>query len=54
MKDLWDAIHYKNSGWKNIIILGEAKTYSSKYKFATAFSDALNSIINTYKEHRES
>ena len=22
------------------------------YKFATAFSDALNSIVNTYKEHR--
>lgn len=47
-----DAIHYKIQDGKNIIILGEAKTYSSKYKFATAFSDALNSIINTYKEHR--
>lgn len=29
-----------------------SKTYSSNYKFATAFSDALNSIVNTYKEHR--
>lgn len=47
-----DAIHYKIQDAKNIIILGEAKTYSSNYKFATAFSDALNSIINTYKEHR--
>lgn len=47
-----DAIHYKIQDGKNIIILGEAKTYSSKYKFATAFSDALDSIIKTYKEHR--
>ena len=47
-----DAIHYKIQDAKNIIILGEAKTYSSNYKFATAFSDALNSIVNTYKEHR--
>ena len=35
-----DAIHYKIQDAKNIIILGEAKTYSSNYKFATAFSDA--------------
>lgn len=47
-----DAIHYKIQDGKNIIILGEAKTYSSKYKFATAFSDALDSIIKTYKEHK--
>ena len=33
-------------------MLGEAKTYTSKYKFAEAFSDALESIINTYKKHR--
>lgn len=47
-----DAIHYKIQDGKNIIILGEAKTYSSKYKFAKAFEDAINSIVNTYKEHR--
>ena len=47
-----DAIHYKIKDEKNIIILGEAKTYSSKYKFGTAFADALDSIVNTYKEHR--
>lgn len=47
-----DAIHYNIISGKNIIVLGEAKTYSSKYKFSQAFSDALNSIIKTYKEHR--
>lgn len=48
-----DAIHYKIKDGKNIIVLGEAKTYSSKYRFTAAFSDALNSIVNTYKEHRK-
>lgn len=47
-----DAIHYKIQDGKNVIIIGEAKTYSSKYKFVTAFADALDSIVNTYKEHR--
>lgn len=40
-------------GSKNIIILGEAKTYSSKYKFKSAFEDAIVSILNTYKTHRD-
>lgn len=48
-----DAIHYKIEGKKNIIILGEAKTYSSKYKFNDAFDDAITSILNTYEMHRE-
>lgn len=48
-----DAIHYKIENEKNIIILGEAKTYTSKYKFNAAFSDALNSILETYNKHRE-
>lgn len=48
-----DAIHYKVDGNKNIIILGEAKTYTSKYKFASAFDDAITSILNTYKCHRK-
>jgi len=48
-----DAIHYKIENEKNIIVLGEAKTYSSKYKFNVAFEDALKSILNTYKTHRD-
>lgn len=47
-----DAIHFKIENDKNIIILGEAKTYTSKYKFNEAFSDALDSILNTYNKHR--
>ena len=47
-----DAIHFKIENDKNIIILGEAKTYTSKYKFSEAFSDALDSILNTYNKHR--
>lgn len=48
-----DAIHFKYENDKPIIILGEAKTYTSDYKFNTAFEDALNSIITTYYEHRK-
>lgn len=47
-----DAIHYKVENGKNILVLGEAKTYTSSYKFAEAFSDALESIVNTYNKHR--
>ncbi|WP_219810508.1 HamA C-terminal domain-containing protein [Campylobacter concisus] len=47
-----DAIHFKIENDKNIIILGEAKTYTSKYKFNEAFSDALDSILNMYNKHR--
>lgn len=48
-----DAIHYKQEGDKNLFYLGEAKTYISKYNFAVAFEDAIDSILNTYKEHRK-
>lgn len=48
-----DAIHYKIENEKNIIILGEAKTYSSRYRFNNALEDAITSILNTYKTHRE-
>lgn len=48
-----DAIHYKLDGDRNLLYLGEAKTYSSKYKFAVAFEDAIDSILKTYKEHRK-
>lgn len=48
-----DAIHFKYENNKPIIILGEAKTYSSNYKFNAAFEDAIESILSTYKSHRE-
>ena len=48
-----DAIHYKIENGKHIIILGEAKTYTSKYKFNEAFKDALDSILNTYNQYRK-
>jgi hypothetical protein len=48
-----DAIHYKIENGKHIIIFGEAKTYTSKYRFNEAFEDALDSIVNTYKNRRE-
>lgn len=48
-----DAIHYKIHNGTHIIILGEAKTYTSKYKFNEAFEDALNSIIDVYNNRRK-
>lgn len=48
-----DAIHYKIEGDKNIFYLGEAKTYASKYRFSVALEDAINSILNSYAEHRK-
>lgn len=48
-----DAIHYKNINDKNIIYLGEAKTYTSKYYFSQAFEKAIESILNTYDNHRK-
>lgn len=48
-----DAIHYKIEHGKNIIILGEAKTYSAEKRFNAAFTDALNSILDTYDKHRD-
>lgn len=44
-----DAIHYRHDGLNNFIYLGEAKCYSSKYKFNQAFSDGVNSIMTTYE-----
>ena len=40
-----DAIHFRPSGGKNIVFIGEAKTYSSKYKFKNALDDAVESIL---------
>lgn len=46
-----DAIHYKNEDDANIIFLGEAKTYT-KGSFNKAFETALDSIMETYANHR--
>jgi predicted DNA-binding ArsR family transcriptional regulator len=46
-----DAIHYALDGSKHLLYLGEAKTYSSKYQFSSAFKDAMESIIHTYDTH---
>lgn len=47
-----DAIHYKVEGEKNVIILGEAKAYTSKYQFSTAFEKAIISILDAYEKLR--
>ncbi len=47
-----DAIHFKFEDHKPIVVLGEAKTYTSKYRFTQAFEDALESILTTYTSHR--
>lgn len=43
-----DAIHFKVEKEKNVLILGEAKCYESKYKFNEALEEALNSIEKTF------
>lgn len=48
-----DAIHFKFENNKPIIILGEAKTYTSEYSFNNAFEEAIKSILTTYANHRE-
>ena len=48
-----DALHYAIKEDKNLFYLGEAKTYTSQYKFAEAFKIAIESILNTYSKHRE-
>ena len=48
-----DAIHFKYENKKPIIVLGEAKTYTSNYKFTQAFEDAITSILKTHQNHRK-
>ncbi|MBL0532240.1 DUF1837 domain-containing protein [Aeromonas dhakensis] len=48
-----DAIHYKKNDEQHIIFIGESKAYKSNYKFKQAFSESLNSIINTYNTLQE-
>ncbi|WEA01702.1 HamA C-terminal domain-containing protein [Mucilaginibacter sp. SJ] len=47
-----DAIHYNYTNSKHLLYLGEAKAYISSYQFNTAFEKALNSILDSYKNHR--
>lgn len=47
-----DAIHYKIENGKNVIVLGEAKAYTSDYQFSSAFKKAIDSILDTYKKFR--
>jgi hypothetical protein len=48
-----DAIHYNFKDGKHLFFLGEAKTYTSKYRFNVAFKDAIESILKTYANHRK-
>ncbi|RDI14430.1 DUF1837 domain-containing protein [Flavobacterium sp. AG291] len=48
-----DAIHYNYKDGKNLFFLGEAKTYTANYRFNQAIKDAIESILNTYKNHRK-
>lgn len=48
-----NAIHYKKENGKNVIILGETKSYTSKYNFNEAFKESIDSILNTYKNYAE-
>lgn len=43
-----DAIHYKSENGENIMFLGESKCYESKYKFNSAFDEAVASISTTF------
>ena len=47
-----DAVHYKIEDGKNVIVLGEAKAYTSDYQFSSAFKKAIDSILDTYKKFR--
>ncbi|WP_293299943.1 DUF1837 domain-containing protein [Pedobacter sp. UBA4863] len=48
-----DAIHYSYKDHKHLFFLGEAKTYTSKYRFNVALKDAIESILKTYSNHRK-
>ena len=47
-----DAVHYKIENGKNVIVLGEAKAYTSEYQFSSAFKKAIDSILDAYKKFR--
>ena len=48
-----DAIHYSTEGNTPIIHIGEAKGYTSKYSFNSAFGDAISSILKEYNNHQK-
>jgi len=43
-----DAIHYRKEENDNILVIGEAKCYESKYSFSKAFKESLESIIESF------
>jgi hypothetical protein len=45
-----DAIHYKTENDKDIFYIGEAKSYTSPYKFNTAFAESIESILKEYHD----
>lgn len=47
-----DAIHYNYQDGTHLIYIGEAKAYSSSYKFNKAFEEALESVRGNYENHR--
>lgn len=48
-----DAIHYATSGGKHLLFLGESKTYTAAHQFGAAFKKAMESILETYRNHRQ-
>ena len=48
-----DAIHYTVRDDKNIIILGEAKAYTSEYAFNSALEASIASILSSYNNFRD-
>lgn len=43
-----DAIHFRPINGKNVVFLGEAKTYASRYRFKVALDDSVESILKAY------
>jgi len=43
-----DAVHFRAVDSKNVVYLGEAKTYSSKYAFNEAVRDAVDSALASF------
>jgi hypothetical protein len=44
-----DAIHYRPENGIHTIYLGEAKSYSSKYKFAQALRESVDSVLKSHQ-----
>lgn len=48
-----DAIHYRPVTGVHKIFLGEAKSYTSKYKFSEALGDAVDSVLSAHKKFQK-